>query len=218
MKTALVVGASGLTGQCIVRHLLEDERFSAVKIFVRRTMQLQHPKLQEYVIDFDNPQTWQAALQGDVLFSTLGTTIKKAGTKEAQYRIDHDYPLAFAKAAIANGVGTYALVSAQGANAKSSFFYMKMKGELDEAIERLGFGKVTIARPGMISGERGEKRAMEKFTLRLLNIINSIGLLRSYRPIEADTIAQALINASCDEEKGIRYLNSEQLRAMAHTA
>jgi aspartate-semialdehyde dehydrogenase len=90
-KTALVIGATGLVGNELVHQLLADDRFGAVLVFVRRSMGISHSKLQEFIINFDEPQNWSHLVKGDVLFSALGTTLKKAGSKEAQYKIDHDY-------------------------------------------------------------------------------------------------------------------------------
>lgn len=132
---AIVIGASGATGSQLVQQLLADENYTQVRIFVRKSTVLSHPKLQEFVIDFDKPEQWRAEVQGDVLFSCLGTTLKTAGSQQAQWKIDYDYQYQFAEIGRNNGVANYVLVSSFGANAASKAFYTKMKGQLDEAVQ-----------------------------------------------------------------------------------
>src|SRR5690349_10962018 len=137
--TAIVIGATGLVGSELVQQLLDDERFSLVKIFVRRSFGKQHPKLEEHIIDFDKIHEWGHLVSGDVLFSALGTTLKQAGGKEAQYRIDYNYQYDVADAAAKNKVPVYVLVSSAMANVDSKIFYTRMKGELERDIKKLPF-------------------------------------------------------------------------------
>jgi uncharacterized protein YbjT (DUF2867 family) len=124
--TANVIGATGLTGKQLVLLLLENENFEKVRILVRRSTGLKHPKLEEHIVDFSNTDAWENLLTGDVLFSALGTTLKQAGSKEKQYEVDFTYNLNFAQKAKANGIENYVLVSSIGANAKSSIFYTRI--------------------------------------------------------------------------------------------
>jgi uncharacterized protein YbjT (DUF2867 family) len=121
MKTALLIGATGLTGSHLLHLLLADLRFEHIIIFVRRSTGIVHPKLEEHIVRFGHPEEWKHLVKGDVLFSALGTTVKLAGSKEAQYKVDYTYQFQFAAAASANGVPSYVLISASGANAKCSF-------------------------------------------------------------------------------------------------
>ena len=162
MKTAVVIGASGLIGKSLVKKLLEDNRYKSVKVFVRRSINISNSKLVEHIVDFDKITDWKNKITGDELYSAMGTTIKKAGSKEAQYKIDVTYQYEFAKAAAENGVKSYFLVSSSGANAKSKLFYMKIKGELEEKVKLLPFNKIRIFRPSLLLGERDEKRFGEK--------------------------------------------------------
>src|SRR5687767_13921512 len=124
-RTAIVIGATGLVGTALVKQLIEDDRFDRIKILGRRSSGVQHPKIEEHVIDFDQPKSWSHFVKGDVLFSALGTTLRTAGSKEAQYKIDHNYQYEVAKAAAANGVPVYVLVSAAMADPRSRIFYSR---------------------------------------------------------------------------------------------
>jgi uncharacterized protein YbjT (DUF2867 family) len=157
-KTAVIIGATGLIGAHLLDHLLNDDRYSKIKVFHRRTTGVVHPKLEEHVIDFDNPDTWMHLINGDELFSTLGTTLKTAGSKEAQYKVDFHYQFEMAKHGFEHRIKNYALVSSMGATQDTNNFYLKMKGELDAEIEKVGFEKLVILRPSLLTGDRKEKR------------------------------------------------------------
>ena len=202
MKTAVVIGASGLIGKSIVRKLLDDNRYSSVKVFVRRSINISNSNLVEHIVDFDKIADWKNKITGDELYSAMGTTIKKAGRKEAQYKIDVTYQLEFAKAAAENGVKSYFLVSSSGANAKSKLFYTKIKGELEEKVKLLPFNKIRIFRPSLLLGERDEKRFGEKAAEKLLKIVVPLfPFLKNQRPIEGEKVAKAMIVSANDDNK-----------------
>ncbi len=197
MKTALVIGATGLIGNLLTLKLLNDDRYQVVKIFVRTSSQIIHPKLQEHIVDFENIDNWKNFLVGDELFSALGTTIKKAGSKKAQYNIDFNYQFNVAKFASLNGVKNYFLVSSLGANSRSKNFYLKMKGELDEKVQQLNFEKVRIFRPSILVGKRSEKRFGENLGIKFAGVITKlIPALKKYRPIRAEIVAEAMIKSA----------------------
>ena len=131
---ALVIGATGATGQEIVSQLLENDSFNSVSIFVRKDPNITHSELKTYAIDFSKLEEYKELIKGDVLFSCLGTTLRDAGSKEKQYLVDYTYQYEFAKIASDNGVPFYSLISSTGANENSPFFYPKIKGKLEEAI------------------------------------------------------------------------------------
>ncbi|MCK9208553.1 MAG: NAD(P)H-binding protein [Salinivirgaceae bacterium] len=195
-KTALVLGATGLVGSELLKQLLNDDRYSSVVVFVRRPLEINHPKLHVEVIDFDRSDYWSGKVKGDVLFSAFGTTIKKAKTKENQYKIDFTYQFQMAQAAKHNQVGTYVLVSSAGANPKSGIFYSRMKGELDEQVKELGFQRLVILKPSILAGNRKEKRMGEKVGLVLAKMIGVIPFISKYRSIPASTVAKAMIQSS----------------------
>lgn len=197
MKSAIVIGATGLIGKHLTKLLLDNSAYSTVKVFVRRSLNISNPKLEEHVVNFDDNTKWKDKITGDELFSTMGTTIKKAGSKEAQYKIDFTYQYEFAKAAAENGVSSYFLVSSSSANAKSKMFYMRIKGELEEKVKLLPVNKIRIFRPSLLIGERDEKRFGEKAAERLLKIVVPLfPFLKNQRPIEGEKVARAMIGSA----------------------
>jgi uncharacterized protein YbjT (DUF2867 family) len=193
-QIANVIGATGLVGKALVQQLLNDERFEKVRIFVRRESSLKHPKLEQCIVEFSKTETWEKQLTGYVLFSALGTTLKQAGSKEKQWEIDFTFNLNFAKKAKENGIENYVLVSSLGANAKSSIFYTKMKGELDEAVSKIGFSNLVILRPASLTGPRENRRLAEEISVPVLNILTRF-VMKNYRPISDEIVAKAMINA-----------------------
>lgn len=194
-KTAIVIGATGLVGSEVLDLLLEDGRYQKVKVFHRRSTGIKHPKLEEHIVDFDKLDSWKHLLTGDELYSALGTTIKKAGSQEAQYTIDFTYQFETAKAAAENGVRKYSLVSSAGANYQSRMFYSRLKGELDEAVKDLPFEVITILRPSILDGDRNEDRPGEKFGLLLARLFTKIPGLKKYRPILGKKVAEGMVNS-----------------------
>jgi len=196
MKKAIVIGATGMVGTQLIQLLIQDEDYSEIVSLVRRASGITDSKLTERIINFDDPETWKKYLSGDVLFSALGTTIAQAKTKNAQYKVDFTYQFTVAKNAAKNGVTHYVLVSAAGANSTAKPFYMKMKGELENAVQRLPFERISILRPGLLYGERIQKRPGEKIGFMIMNGLNVLGLFKRYKPIEAHKVAQAMIHAA----------------------
>lgn len=192
--TANVIGATGLVGKHLVKKLLDNDEFEKVRIFVRRNSGLSHPKLEEQIIDFKDEKTWENLLKGDALFSALGTTLKQAGSKEKEYEVDFTYNLNFAQKARENGIENYVLVSSVGANAKSWIFYSRMKGELDEAVSKIGFKNLAIMRPASLTGNRKDRRPMEELSVPVVRFVTKF-VFKKYRPIHGKTVAQAMINA-----------------------
>ncbi len=197
---AILIGATGLIGTELLKQLLADPDFESVKVVARKSTGVNAAQLEEVLVDFDNLETSSDVLKGDVLFSTLGTTIKTAGSKERQYEIDYDMQFNSAKFARENGVNKLVLLSSAGANATSSIFYSKMKGELDEAVEKLGFENVAIIRPSMLVGNRKEFRLSEKIFTPLMYAFTWIPGLRNYRPIKDNIVAKAMVNAAKNQQ------------------
>ncbi|MFC4355034.1 NAD(P)H-binding protein [Chryseomicrobium palamuruense] len=208
---ALVIGATGATGRDLVDLLLEDGTFEEVHIFVRRELPLRHKKLQTHIIDFDRPQHWYRLVTGDVLFSCLGTTIKAAGTKEAQWKVDYDYQYQFTEAARTNGVPTYVLVSSTGASSTSRVFYSRMKGELEVAVKKLEFPSLTILQPPILD-RKDSDRIGEKVGLKVITVLNKVGLLKSQRPLPTRELAQVMIRQAKEKPPGTHVLSGKNVR------
>ena len=211
---ALIIGATGATGKDLVQQLLNDSDFKEVHAFVRKNMTIKHPKLTAHTVDFEQPESWKNLVKGDVAFSCLGTTLKDAGSKEAQYKVDHDYQLHFAKAAKENGVEDYILVSSYGANPKSKIFYSRMKGELETAVKNLHFERITIFKPGMLERKDSE-RTGEVLGSRIIKFANKIGLLESQKPLPTDVLAKAMINAAKIKSNGYSSIKLGNIFAFA---
>lgn len=198
---ALVIGATGATGKDLVTQLLNDKDFEAVDVFVRKPIDIQNNKLNVHIVNFEKPEEWKNNVKGDVAFSCLGTTLKAAGSKEAQRKVDYDYQYEFAKAAKENNVEDYILVSAYGANPKSKIFYSKIKGELEEAVKQLHFTKITIFKPGMLE-RKDSDRTGEVLGSRIVKFANKLGLLESQKPLPTNILAKAMIKSSKIKSNG----------------
>lgn len=207
---ALVIGATGAVGKDLVQQLIEDSSMECIDIFVRREVKMPAAKVVAHVVDFDHPETWADQLKGDVLFSCMGTTIKAAGSQEAQWKVDYTYQFDAAKAAKANGVPTYVLVSSIGADVKSKLFYTKMKGALDDAVQKLGFEGCYILRPPSLV-RKGSDRFGEKAGIVALRALNAIGLLHTWTPMPTEAVAAAMIRLAKSGRKGIEVIESQEI-------
>jgi uncharacterized protein YbjT (DUF2867 family) len=197
-KTALIFGATGLVGGHVLRLALEMEAYSSVVAFTRGPLSIVHPKLKNVVINFDRFSDYKKEMVGDDLFLCLGTTIKKAGSEAAFMVVDFDYPLAAAKIAQSNGVNQVLLCSAVDANATSKIFYNRVKGQLEDALKGMNFGALHIFQPSLLLGERNENRFGESVAKVAGKFLDKIvgGLLSKYRPVEAETVAAAMVKSA----------------------
>lgn len=211
MKTAILIGATGLVGKALLELLLKQEEYGKVVVFGRRSVDMQHLKLEEHIINFDAPKEWEALVQGDVLFSSLGTTLARAGSKAAQYKVDYTYQYAFAAAAARNGVPVYVLVSAPYVKPDALVFYSKMKGELERDVRKLPFQSFTFIQPGLLFGSREVHRTGEAIAYIVLKVFNAVGLFRGYRPVSGTTVAKAMIAAAGEAATGERTYTMEEV-------
>jgi uncharacterized protein YbjT (DUF2867 family) len=191
---ALIIGATGATGKDLLGLLLNDPDYEEVVIFVRRHTGIAHPKLKEVLTDFDKLGEVSDAITGDILFSCLGTTLKAAGSKENQWHIDYEIPLEFAQIARRNGVAQMVLLSAYGASPQSKVFYSKIKGELEEKAKALAFEKLIIFKPGLLLRENTD-RLGERISASAIQFLNSLGLIKKFRPLPTSTLAEKLAKA-----------------------
>lgn len=207
---AILIGATGATGNDLLDLLLKDDTYKQVDIFVRREVELQHDKLRIHVIDFDKPEQWKHLVKGDVLISCLGTTLKDAGSKEAQWKVDYDYQYQFAKAAKENNVNHFVLVSSSSSSPDSRFFYLRMKGRLEEAVKSLGFSRLVIFNPpGLV--RKNSDRTGEVVGMKAIQFLNKIGIIRSYKVMPTEILARAIINSTKNKENGIFMLKGHAI-------
>ena len=210
---AIVLGATGATGRALVQQLLEHPAFGSVTIFVRKAPALTHEKLKVHVIDFSKLQTYKNLIVGDVLFSALGTTRKNAGSKAKQYEVDYTYQYEFAKMALNNEVDHYALVSSYGADETSLFFYLKIKGALEEAIKKLSFQSICIYQPPSLIRQPDLLRPAEKRAIWMLKKLSRIWFLRSQQPLSVATLAEKMIAEAVQQTKGVKVFLPKDIAA-----
>jgi uncharacterized protein YbjT (DUF2867 family) len=214
-KNAVLIGATGLVGGHLLTLLLNHPSYALVTVFVRKKIAIEHPKLKQIIVDFDNLDA--SIIKAEEVFCAIGTTLKKAGSKQAQYHIDCEIPYNFAKIAIKNGVKKFLLVSSLGADAHSSNFYLSTKGQLEEKISSLKFETFFSARPSILFGDRAEKRTGEGIGIKLAKLIEPIlfGKLKKYAGIKAKVVAKALIMLAETTKKGEHYIESDGLNKIA---
>jgi uncharacterized protein YbjT (DUF2867 family) len=208
MKTAIVLGATGLIGKKVTKHLLKNDAYSTVVILVRKPLNINHPKLKQHIFNYDAIDN--TLLKGDDLFCCLGTTIKTAGSKEAFRKVDLDYVVNVAKAAKENGINHFAVVSAMGANKNSTVFYNQIKGEMEESIKAIGFNSTYIIRPSLLLGDRKEFRFGEligKFFMITLSFL----IPKKYRAIYDVQVALAMIHFMNQTERGFFVKENDEL-------
>ena len=204
-NSAIVIGATGLVGRECVRQLAAHPRFERVTALARRALpsDLVAAKVKTELVDFDRLVDRPEVFQATHLFCALGTTIKQAGSQDRFRQVDFDYPLRAAEIALAAGVRHFLLVSSVDANPVSRSFYLRVKGELEAAIEGLGFRSVTVVRPSLLLGDRNEFRLTEEVAKRLSWVFP-----RKYRPVHARDVAAALIAAAAVDRPGVNVIEN----------
>lgn len=216
-RTAIVLGPTGLIGNHLLNLLLTDTDYEKVKVFHRRRVLKIHDKMEHHEIDLDKLERMKAQFNGNDVFCCLGTTMKKAGSKEAFKKVDHDYPVKAAGIAYENGVENFLLVSAIGADKDSRFFYNQVKGEVEEDIISKKVSSVYIFRPSILEGERNEIRIGEKVGLIVMKGLSFLmwGKFKKYRPIKGETVAEAMIKKAKSGETGVHIYESAAIKKIA---
>lgn len=210
-RTAVVIGATGVVGREVVRELASREEVSEIITFTRRDYDFESSKVINYVIDFDHIDDHADLVQGEYLFSCLGTTKALAGSIEKQKKVDVDYQLQFAKLAQKNGIHHYHLVSSPGADEKSSNAYLQMKGELEEETKKLDFASRTFYRPSLLVGERPDFRFGEKMGIMAASVLPIIPGLRKYRAIKGKEVASKMVHEAMKLSRGTKVFELDQL-------
>jgi uncharacterized protein YbjT (DUF2867 family) len=213
MKKAILIGASGLTGQSLLNQLLQDEQFDTVVIFLRKELNITHKKLTQLCIDFNQLDTYKDLIKGDVVFCCLGTTIKIAGSQEAFKKVDFTYPTELAKIAKQNNVSTFCLQSSLGADSKSNNFYLKVKGETEDFIRQLNFVSFASFRPSMLLGNRTEFRLGETIGKIVMQVLSFafIGKLKRYKAIHVNQVASTMIKYAKSSKTGNVIIENEEM-------
>jgi uncharacterized protein YbjT (DUF2867 family) len=212
-RTALVFGSTGLVGNLLLEELVDSERYSAIKIFVRQSTGISVPGVEEIIADFSDSENLAPKITGDDLFICLGTTIKKAGSVENMEKIDRDLPVKIAQMARSNGLKNVAAVSSIGASADSKNYYLRIKGEMEEGIMMQDFENIAIVRPSMLLGERKERRTGELVGKVVMKAFKPVltGKLRKYRAIHGKDVARAMI-IILEQKPGKKTYESDELQ------
>jgi uncharacterized protein YbjT (DUF2867 family) len=216
---ALIAGASGLVGKELLALLLKDNVCRGVHSLVRKSAMQTHAKLQSHVVDFAKLGTASAQALPvphiDEVYICLGTTIKVAGSQEAFRAVDFDAVLAVARAGLARGATRIGVISAMGASSASGVFYSRVKGEMEDAISKLGYSSVTIARPSFLAGDREALQQVgrfgEKIALVAMNLFNPL-IPSNYKAVQAGDVAAALLHQVRKGVAGQTVLLSGQLQ------
>ncbi|MFM9837492.1 MAG: NAD(P)H-binding protein [Cyclobacteriaceae bacterium] len=210
-KVALLVGTTGLIGSQLLDLLLESNDYEKVIALSRKPLDKTHPNLNNLVCELNQLQNHATELKADDVFCCLGTTMKKAKTKEAFRAVDYDAPLAMAKIAKENGAKKYLIISALGANKDSSIFYNKVKGEVEEAIAQIGFDSFHIFQPSLLTGPRKEQRTGEEAAQVFYKIFGFL-IPKKYASIESIKVARAMMALAKEERKGRVVHSSSELQ------
>lgn len=218
--SALILGASGLVGSYLLTLLLNSPHYATVRSLVRRPSGRVHDKLEEHVVDFDRLAASADAVRGNDVFCCLGTTIKAAGSQEAFRKVDLTYVLDAAATAQRNGASRFFVVSSIGASTRSSSFYLRVKGEMEESIARIPYASVGILRPSLLLGERKGSRIGERIGAVGMKAasIAMLGPLRKLRPIQASDVAVGMLFLSRTNFTGVRTCESDEVQEMANVA
>jgi uncharacterized protein YbjT (DUF2867 family) len=216
-RTAAIIGATGLVGSHLAALLLKDDYFSTVRLIVRRPQEKTDPKTEIKLVDFNDAESLKLSLEGtDTIFCCIGTTQKKVkGDKKLYRKIDYDIPVKAARFGKEAGCEKFILVSAIGANSSSNTFYLKLKGEVEDALQLCGLRSVHIMQPSLILGDRKESRPLEKFGKVFMGALSGLlfGSLEKYKSIHAYTIATAMLAAAKKDDAGIfKYTYREMMQ------
>ncbi|WP_353484116.1 NAD(P)H-binding protein [Haliscomenobacter sp.] len=215
-KNATLVGATGLIGGQILQQLLEDPDFAIIKVLVRRPIDFTHPKVQLIILDFADEAAYQVAIAGsDVVFCSVGTTLKQVNSDMVAYRkIDYDIPVNAARFCAATACPKFLLVSSIGADSQSRNFYLKLKGEVEEKVGSLGLSTVSIFRPSMLLGQRAEFRLGERIGQVLMGVLGFL-IPAQYKAIDVKTVARAMVAVAKKDTAGVQFYTYAEMMGLS---
>ncbi|KXO00829.1 nucleoside-diphosphate sugar epimerase [Aequorivita aquimaris] len=215
-KTAIILGATGLTGSILLKKLLKDPVYEKIKLFSRSTADMNSPKIEEHLIDMFQLENHSEAFKADVVFCCIGTTKSKTPDKETYKKIDYGIPVTAAKLAKQNGIETFIVISAMGADANSSIFYNKTKGEMQRDVLSQRIKNTYILQPSLIVGDRDENRFGEKVATFFMKTFGFL-IPKKYKMIKAETIAEAML-ALAKKEFPKQQITSDEIKQIAQNA
>jgi uncharacterized protein YbjT (DUF2867 family) len=216
MKTAIIAGASGLVGTALVNQLIDNSDYAKIHLLVRNPLNISSEKIVEHIVDFENLDQLNIDEPIHHAFCLLGTTIKKAKTKESFRKVDFEYVYNFAKKARELNVNKFLVVSALGANPKSAIFYNRVKGEIENELKALDFMHYFIFRPSLLMGNRKENRAGEKTAIAIYKVINPlfIGKLNKYKGIQAKQVAKGMVHTALYNDLPFEIVESNKIQQL----
>jgi uncharacterized protein YbjT (DUF2867 family) len=216
-KTAIILGASGLTGGILLQKLIEDDRYEYIKLFSRSKIEGVHNKASQYIGDLLKLEEFEADFTADEVYCCIGTTTKKTPDKDLYRQIDYGIPVSAAKLSKINDIRTFLVMSSMGANLKSNVSYSKMKGEMERDVVQQRIENTFILRPSLIGGERKEHRLLEKIALSVFKIIQPLfrGSFKHYKIIEPEHIAQTMINLANSAHQSEVIITSNDIKEIA---
>lgn len=214
-KTAIILGATGLVGGKLLEMLLRDDDYTKLKLFSRSSCKIDHPKIEEHLINLFELETHSSAFTGDVVFCCIGTTKAKTSDKEKYREIDYGIPVTAAIVAKNNGIKTFEVISAMGANPKSKTFYNKTKGEMERDVLGRKIEGTYIFQPSLLGGERNEKRFGERMAQFFMGAFSFL-IPQQYKIIEPETIAMAMIKVA-RTKYGKQRIPSDEIKEIAST-
>ncbi|MCG2419974.1 NAD(P)H-binding protein [Aequorivita sp. F47161] len=214
MKSAIILGATGLTGSILLEKLLTDASFEKIKLFSRSSVENNSPKIEEHLIDMFQLEAHSEAFKADVVFCCIGTTKAKTPDKEIYKKIDYGIPVAAAKLAKQNGIEKFIVISALGADEKSSIFYNKVKGEMERDVLQQNIENTYILQPSLIVGDRNESRLGEEIATFFMKTIGFL-IPKKYKMIKAETIAKAMLVLAKDGYSE-QIITSEKIKGIVN--
>lgn len=208
-KTAIILGATGLTGNLLLQQLLKDERYGQIILFSRKSSDTKDPKIKEYLIDLFELYRYEQEFKADEVFCCIGTTKAKTPDKQTYKAIDYGIPVSAARLCKINNIPTFIVVSALGAKKKSTFFYNRIKGLMEKDVLKYDIRNTYILQPSLIEGQRREKRTGEWFFKQLASAMPflKVGPLKKYQPVPASKIAKAMIHLANSNSQEVRIKN-----------